>query len=276
MGKLDGKVAFITGAARGQGRAHAVRLAEEGADIIALDLCQQVDSVAYPMSTPDDLAATVKLVEDLDRRIFAREADVRDRSSLQRVLDDGLEAFGHVDIVLANAGIMPVMGDVSRGDQAWSDAIDVMLTGVFLTIEVATPPMVERGQGGSIVITSSTAGLKGLSKSRSVATAGMLGYHAAKHGVVGLMRAYANALASDRIRVNTVHPTGVNTPMVVNEAFGQYVAQYPEVATALQNPLPVSLIEAVDVSNAIVWLCSDEGRYITGVTLPVDAGIINA
>jgi SDR family mycofactocin-dependent oxidoreductase len=275
MGKMDGMVAFITGAARGQGRSHAVRLAEEGADIIALDLCQQFETVAYPLSTPDDMADTVKLVEDLDRRIVARQADVRDRSGLQRVLDEGLDAFGHVDIVLANAGIMPVMGDVSRSDQAWRDAIDVMLTGVFLTLEVTIPPMVERGEGGSIVITSSTAGLKGLCRTRSLATAGMLGYHAAKHGVVGLMRAYANALASDRIRVNTVHPTGVNTPMVVNEAFGRYAAEYPELASALQNPLPVELVESVDVSNAIVWLCSDEGRYITGVTLPVDAGMTN-
>jgi SDR family mycofactocin-dependent oxidoreductase len=276
MGRLDGKVAFITGAARGQGRSHAVRLAEEGADIIAIDLCEQFESVAYPMPTLDDLADTVKLVEDVGRGIIAKQADVRDRSGLQRVLDEGLAAFGHVDIVLANAGIMPVMGDMSRHDQAFFDAIDVMLTGVFLTIEVAIPPMVERGEGGSIVITSSTAGLKGLSKSRSVATAGMLGYHAAKHGVVGLMRAYANALASDRIRVNTVHPTGVNTLMVVNEAFGRYVAEHPEIVSALQNPLPVDLVDAVDVSNAIVWLCSDEGRYVTGVSLPVDAGITNA
>jgi SDR family mycofactocin-dependent oxidoreductase len=276
MGKLDGKVAFITGAARGQGRSHAVRLAEEGADIIALDICQSLDTLGYPLATPDDLAATVKLVEELDRRIIAREADVRDHAGTKRVLDEGLSEFGHVDIVVANAGIMPILGDKAKEDRAWLDAIDVMLTGVFYTIDSAVPSMVERGEGGSIVITSSTAGLKGLSKSVETATAGMLGYTAAKHGVVGLMRAYANALAPHRIRVNTVHPTGVNTPMVVNEGFGVFVTEHPDAAAALQNPLPVELIEPVDISNAIVWLCSEDARYVTGVTLPVDAGYTNS
>ena len=275
MGKLEGKVAFITGAARGQGRSHAVRLAEEGCDIIALDLCKPLDSVMYTMSTPEDLATTVKLVEDTGRRILAREADVRDRAGMQKVLDEGLEAFGRLDIVLANAGIMPILGEVGRSDVAWLEAIDVMLTGVYYTIEVAIPPLVEQGRGGSIVITSSTGGLRAFVKSRDVAVAGVIGYTAAKHGVVGLMRLYANALASDRIRVNTIHPTGVRTPMVVNDEFHQFAEEHPKLSGALQNPLPVDLIEPLDVSNAIAWLCSDEARYVTGVTLPVDAGFTN-
>jgi SDR family mycofactocin-dependent oxidoreductase len=272
MNRLDGKVAFITGAGRGQGRSHAIRLAEEGADIIALDLCADMTSVPYPMATEDDLAHTVKLVEDAGGRIVAQTGDVRDRSAIESAIAAGVATFGRLDIVLPNAGIMPVMGEKSRPDTAWHEAIDVMLSGVYYTVECSADRMIEQGEGGSIVITSSTAGLKGLARSRSMATAGMLGYHAAKHGVVGLMHAYANALAPHSIRVNTVHPTGANTPMVVNEAFFQWAADEPLVAESMQNALPVALIEAVDVSNAIVWLCSEEARYVTGVTLPVDAG----
>ena len=274
MGRLDGKVAFITGAARGQGRSHAVRMAEEGADIIALDLCGPVGSVVYDMPDDAELAGTVKLVEDTGRRIVARQGDVRNRDDLQRTLDAGLAELGRLDIVIANAGIMPVMGEPSRDDRAWLDAIDIMLTGVFLTTEVCIPTLVEQGEGGSIVLISSTAGLKGLTRGRSVATAGMLGYHASKHGVVGLMRAYANALASDNIRVNTVHPTGVNTPMVANEQFMMWAMEEPDIAASFQNPLPVQLVEPIDVSNAIMWLCSDDGRYVTGTTVQVDAGFL--
>ena len=162
MGKLDGKVAFITGAARGQGRSHAVRLAEEGADIIAVDICAQLPTVSYPMSTPDDLAETVRLVEQLDRRIVATQADVRDAASLRAGLDAGLAEFGHVDIVLANAGIAPMGIEEGDGEDVWADVIEVNLTGVWRTVRLAAPHMIERGQGGSIVITSSTAGLKAL------------------------------------------------------------------------------------------------------------------
>lgn len=274
MPKLEGKVAFITGAARGQGRSHAVRLAEEGADIIALDLCGPVASVAYSMPTEDDLTETVKLVEDTGRQIVAIKADVRDRAAVQNALDRGLEQFGRVDIVLANAGIMPVLGELAQSDGAWHDAVDIMLTGVFLTVEVAVPHLIRQQSGGSIVITSSTAGLKGVPRERTLSTPGMLGYHAAKHGVVGLMRAYANSLAEHSIRVNTVHPTGVNTPMVVNEQFMQWAIDTPTVVESLQNPIPVQLIEPIDVSNAIAWLCSDDARYVTGVTLAVDAGFV--
>src|SRR4051794_18200383 len=271
MGRLDRKVAFITGAARGQGRAHAVKMAQEGADIIAVDLCAQIDTVEYPMSTPADLDETVKLVEDQDRRIVAQQADVRHRDALQTVVDAGLAEFGHLDIVVANAGIAP-MGDAGKSPDAWRDAIDVLLTGVYHTIDVAVPPMVERDMGGSIVITSSTAGLKGIARGMAGVSAGFFGYTAAKHGVVGLMRLYANVLAPHRIRVNSLHPTGVNTPMIVNDAFARYVEEFPDFADAMQNALPVELIEPEDIANAAAWLCSDEARYITGVTLPVDAG----
>jgi SDR family mycofactocin-dependent oxidoreductase len=268
-GKLEGKVAFITGAARGQGRSHATRLAHEGADIIAIDICAQIAGVPYPMATPDDLAVTVKEVEALGGRIVARAADVRDAAGLKAAFDAGVAELGHVDIVLANAGIAP-MALGARSD-AWQDAIDVNLTGVFNTVEVAIPSMIKRGAGGAIVLTSSTAGLVGLGGP----TPGGLGYTAAKHGIVGLMRSYANNLAPYRIRVNSVHPTGVNTPMIVNDVMQQFLQADPSVGQAMANALPVDMVEAIDVSNAVLWLVSDDARYVTGVMLPVDAGFSN-
>ncbi len=269
MGKLEGKVALVTGAARGQGRSHAIRLAQEGADIIAVDICSQIDSVPYPLATPDDLTQTVDDVESLDRRIFARQADVRDGAALQAAFDAGVAEMGPVDIVLANAGIAPMSLHEPR--DAWQDVIDVNLTGVFNTVETVIPSMVERGRGGAIVLTSSTAGINGIGGP----TRGGLGYTAAKHGVVGLMRSYANNLAPHSIRVNSVHPTGVNTPMVVNDAMQEFLAQDPSLSNSMANALPVEMVEPVDISNAIVWLGSDDARYVTGVTLPVDAGFTN-
>jgi SDR family mycofactocin-dependent oxidoreductase len=269
MGKLDGKVAFITGAARGQGRSHAIRLAQEGADIIAVDLCRQIDTVPYPMATPEDLQQTVKEVEALDRRIVASEADVRSLPALQQAVRDGVAQLGRLDIVLANAGIAP-MGAEEDPTQSWQDVIDVNLTGVWNTLRATAPVLVEQGQGGAIVLTSSTAGLKGIGG----ASGGGEGYTAAKHGVVGLMRNFANTLAQHRIRVNSVHPTGVNTPMVVNEAMQRFLTEDPTAAGAISNLLPVEMLEPVDISNAILYLVSDDGRYVTGVTLPVDAGIL--
>lgn len=268
-GQLEGKVAFITGAARGQGRSHAIRLAQEGADIIAVDICAQIESVPYPMSTPDDLAETVQQVEALDRRIHAVQADVRDREALQAAFDAGVAELGAVDIVLANAGIAPL--SLHPVPEEWQDVLDVNLTGVFYTVEVAKPSMVDGGRGGAIVITSSTAGLNGIGGDAP----GGLGYTAAKHGVVGLMRSYANQLAQHSIRVNTVHPTGVNTPMVVNEVMQEFLQSDPQMGQAMANALPVPMIEPVDISNAILWLVSDAARYVTGVTLPVDAGFTN-
>jgi SDR family mycofactocin-dependent oxidoreductase len=271
--QFDGKVAFVTGAARGQGRSHAVRFAEEGADIIAVDLCGQIDSVAYPMTTPEDLDETVNLVEKTGRRIVAAQGDVRDFQVLRTAVANGLAEFGRIDFVLANAGILPGVGEQRHDIAAFVDSVSVMLNGVYYTVEAALPGMLGHGEGGAIVITSSTAGLNSLCPTFSSRSHGLAGYHAAKHGVVGLMRYYATSLAEKNIRVNTVHPTGVATPMIVNEPFAQLMAEHPEGASALQAPLPVELIEAADVSEAMVYLCGRSGRYITGVTLPVDGGI---
>jgi SDR family mycofactocin-dependent oxidoreductase len=272
MGVLDGKVAFISGGARGQGRSHAVRLAEEGADIITFDICEQLDTLAYPPSSEEDLADTVKQVEALDRRIIAKKADVRDQDAVQAVLDEGLAQLGRVDIVLANAGIMPIIGEKGQQRQAWHDAIDTMLTGVLHTCEAAIPRLIEQGEGGAIVITSSTGGLRGPIRVLGLKNDGFLGYIAAKHGVIGLMRSYANCLGPYSIRCNTVHPTGVRTGMTANPEFAALAAAQPSLGESLHNALPVDMIEPVDISNAIVYLCSEAGRYVTGVTMPVDAG----
>lgn len=268
-GKLEGKVAFITGAARGQGRSHAVRLAEEGADIICVDICRQIETVPYPMSTPEDLAETVHEVEALDRRIVAREADVRDPAALTAALESGVADLGPASIVVANAGIAPMSSHPTAGE--WQDVIDVNLTGTYNTLVATVPSLIEQGEGGAIVLTSSTAGITGIGGN----TPGGLGYTASKHGVVGLMRAYANYLAPHRIRVNTVHPTGVRTPMIVNDAMQEFLQSDPQLSNALANALPVDMVEPVDISNAIVWLVSDDARYVTGITLPVDAGFTN-
>ena len=269
-GPLNGKVAFITGAARGQGRAHAVRLAADGASVIAVDLCEQIASVPYPLATPEDLAATVKLVEDTGARIVARQGDVRDRASLSSALQAGLDEFGRLDIVVANAGIAPMQS----GDDGWRDVIDVNLTGVYNTIKAAIPTMVKQGTGGSIVLISSAAGLAGIASQ----DAGSVGYAAAKHGVVGLMRVYANLLAKQSIRVNSIHPTGVETPMINNEFTRGWLAKMAAESDSpgsMGNALPVEVLQADDIANAVAWLVSDQACYITGVTLPVDAGFLN-
>jgi SDR family mycofactocin-dependent oxidoreductase len=274
-GRVAGKVAFITGAARGQGRSHAIRLAEEGADIIAVDIAEDIDSVRrfYPGATEADLAETVKQVEALDRRIVAAKADVRDYGALKQALDHGVAELGHVDIVSANAGIF-VFGEpahlVTEGD--WQDVIDINLTGVWHTAKAAIPHLIEQGTGGSIVLTSSTAGLKGFP--------GVSQYTASKHAVVGLMRTLALELAPYSIRVNSVHPTGVATDMILNEATFRLFLPDVENPTreqaaevfATTNALPVPWVEPRDISNAVLFLASDEARYVTGVTLPVDAG----
>ncbi len=272
MGRVEGKVAFITGAARGQGRSHAIRLAQEGADIIAVDIAKQVDSVAYPMATPDDLAETVKQVEALDRRIVATQADVRDYDALKQALDDGVAQLGRLDIVSANAGINTHGPLDELPEQTWQDVIDINLTGVWHTAKAAIPHLRADGRGGSIILTSSMAGLK------AIANTGH--YTAAKHGVVGLMRTLALELAPDFIRVNSVHPGVVNSPMVMNPPTYRLFRPDLENPTAddMAGPaqalhaLPIPWVEPVDISNAVLWLASDESRYVTGVTLPVDAG----
>lgn len=270
--QFDGKVAFITGAARGQGRSHAVRFAEEGADIIAFDLCEQMDSVAYPMATPEDLDETVNLVEKVGRRIVAERGDVRDFDRLKAAVTAGVAELGRIDFVLANAGILPAFGDQGNDITAFLDAVDTLLNGVYYTVEAAIPALLEHGEGGAIVITSSSAGLNSLCPTFSVRNHGFAGYHAAKHGVVGLMRYFATTLAEKNIRVNAVHPCGVATPMLLNEPVAQRIADYPEGNVALENLLPVQMIEAADVTEAMVYLCGQSGRYITGISLPVDAG----
>ena len=269
-GHWQGKVALITGAARGQGRAHAVRLASEGADIIGVDICAPIASVPYPLATADDLAATVKLVEDTGARIVAKEADVRDRASLSDAVQAGVDELGRLDIVVANAGIAPMQS----GDDGWRDVIDVNLTGVYNTIKAAIPTLVKQGAGGSIVLISSAAGLAGVGSP----DAGSVGYAAAKHGVVGLMRVYANLLAKQNIRVNSIHPTGVETPMIDNDFTRGWLAKMAAESDSpgsMGNALPVEVLQPEDIANAVAWLVSDQARYITGVTLPVDAGFLN-
>jgi SDR family mycofactocin-dependent oxidoreductase len=273
-GRVEGKVAFITGAARGQGRSHAIRLAQEGADIIAVDLAGQIDSVPYPMSTPGDLAQTVKEVEALDRRIVATEADVRDYGALKAAVDDGVAQLGRLDIVSANAGISGYGRADELPEQAWRDMIDVNLTGEWHAAKAAIPHLRAGGRGGSVILTSSNAGL--------LAMENLAHYVASKHGIVGLMRTLALELAPDMIRVNSVHPTTVNTDMIHNPAtYELFAPDLPEKDRTRErlterfltlNALPVPWVEPVDISNAVLWLASDESRYVTGVTLSIDAG----
>jgi SDR family mycofactocin-dependent oxidoreductase len=270
--QIEGKVAFITGAARGQGRSHAVRFAEQGADIIAVDLCEQIASVAYPMSTPEDLDETVNLVEKTGRGIIAQRADVRDFEQLATVVQRGVAELGRLDFVLANAGVIPD-GRTASELPAYRDAVDIMLNGAYFTIEAALPALLAHGDGGSIVITSSAAAFKSPSPRFGTKNHGWAGYAAAKAGVIGLMQYYATTLAEKNIRVNTVHPTGVATPMIVNEYFDHYAIEHPEFAAAMQNLLPVSMVEPSDISEAMLYLCGHSGRYVTGSTLSVDAGV---
>jgi len=286
MARVEGKVAFITGAGFGQGRSHALRLAEEGADIIAVDLGRPYDESAHPQyrsATPDDLEETRKLVEKTGRRCLTRIADVRDRAALQSAVDDGLAEFGRLDIVAANAGVITFNEDsLQIADETYDLIVDTCLKGVWNTIQTTAPAMIAARRGGSYILTSSAAGIRG--------QLGYAHYVAAKHGVVGLMKAFSNEFARYAIRVNTVHPTGVGSPGM-GIGGGPYAQKYFEadplmgmsglntmapLDSALDgsfNPLP--LVEALDISNAVLFLASDEARYITGVQLPVDAGNTN-
>ena len=274
MGLLDGKVAFVTGAARGLGRSHARRLAEEGADIIAIDACATPDWLSYPLATEADLAQTVKVVESLDRRIVARRADVRDLGAVRAALAAGVaELGGRLDIVCANAAIISQPGPTWEIDLGqWRELVDVTLTGVFVTVKAAIPHMIAAGNGGCVVLTSSGAAL--------ISGAGLADYKAAKAGVLSLTRTLACELAGHFIRVNAICPTAVDTPMIQNERLYRLFRPdldnpgKEDVQAGFQamNLLPIPWIDPVDVSNAIVWLASDAARYVTGVTLPVDAG----
>jgi (+)-trans-carveol dehydrogenase len=274
-GRVEGKVAFITGAGRGQGRSHAVKLAAEGADIITIDICHDVEG-ALPMATPDDLTETVKLVEARDRRIIATQADVRDLDGLTAAVDAGVEEFGRLDIVVANAGIASLGGPVEVMSQDnWKHTIDINLTGLWNTARAAIPHLIAGGRGGTIVLTSSVGGMHAMPN--------MSHYISAKHGVIGLMRSLAVELGQHHIRVNSVLPTNVNTPMFMNEGtFKMFrpdlenptAADVEPIAAQFMHVLPHGWIEPEDVSNAILFLASDESRYITGVPLPVDLGAL--
>jgi SDR family mycofactocin-dependent oxidoreductase len=263
-GRVAGKVAFITGAGRGQGRSHAIRLAEEGADIIAVDICRDYDTVGYGMATAEDLAETVKAVEALDRRIIATQADVRDAGALKAAVDDGVAQLGHLDIVSANAGICTVQPWEQVTPAVWQDTLDTNLTGVWNTMVVSAPHLIAAG-GGSIICTSSTAGIKGLPY--------LAPYVAAKHGVVGIAKTMANELARHHIRVNTVHPTGVDTPMGTGlGGLEPLLTGDPTLGPIFMNTLPVEIVDPRDISNAVLFLASDEARYVTGLEFTVDAG----
>jgi SDR family mycofactocin-dependent oxidoreductase len=267
-------VAFVTGAARGQGRSHARRLAEEGADIIAIDACATPGWLSYDLASEADLARTVKEVEALGGAIIARRADVRDLGAVRAVLDEGVAEFGgRLDIVCANAAIISQPAPTWEIDlDQWRELVDVNLTGVFVTLKAAIPHMIAAGNGGSIALTSSGAAL--------ISGAGLGDYKVTKAGVLSLTRTLACELAEHFIRVNALCPTAVDTPMIQNESL------YRSFRPDLENPgredvkagfqtmnlLPIPWVDPVDVSNAIVWLASDAARYITGITLPVDAG----
>ena len=273
-GRLAGKVAFITGAARGQGRSHALRLAREGADIIAIDLCGPLPTVGYRLSTPEDLAMTVDLVEELDRRIVAAPADVRDLASLEQALAVGVAELGRLDIVCANAGILSSGSLADLTEEAWREMIDINLSGVWRTCRAAIPHLIAGGRGGSIVLTSSVAGLKSYPN--------IAHYVSAKHGVTGLMRTLAVELAPHRIRVNSVHPTQVDTDMIQNDVMYRLFCPDSEnptkeefaAASRATGLLPVDWVEAIDVSNAVLFLASEDARYITGTALAIDAGAL--
>ena len=273
--RFTGKVAVITDAARGQGRSHAVRLAAEGADVIALDICHDLDSVAYDLATPADLAETARLVGEQGRRVVTAEVDVRDADAVARAVADGARELGGIDVVLANAGIGIMKPD--DGPRAFRDQLDVNLVGTWNTVHACAPLLVEQRRGGAVVLTSSAFGLVGRGGD---GTGGQDGYVASKHGVVGLMRTFATWLAPHGIRVNCVNPSGVATRMVLNPAVeaqfggGDTPAAEPKPTDDVANLLDVTLLEVEDVTNAVAFLASDEARYITGVALPVDAGMI--
>ncbi len=273
-GRVEGKVAFITGAARGQGRAHAVRLAQEGADIIAVDICKKIDTVdVIAASTPEDLAETADLVKGHNRRIVTAEVDVRDYDALKAAVDSGVEQLGRLDIIVANAGIGNGGQTLDKtSERDWTAMIDINLSGVWKTVKAGVPHILAGGRGGSIILTSSVGGLKAYPHCGH--------YVAAKHGVVGLMRTFAVELGAQNIRVNSVHPTNVNTPLFMNDDTMKLFRPDLEnpgpddmkVVGQLMHTLPIGWVEPEDIANAVLFLASDESRYVTGVTLPIDGG----
>ena len=275
MGAIDGKVLFVTGGARGQGRSHALRFAEEGADVVLLDICDQIESHEVAMATPGDLAETERAVKELGSSVIAEIADVRDQASVDRVVQRCLDEFGRIDFVSANAGISGVKRTWEFTEVEWQDMIDVNLTGAFHTLKAVAPPMIEAGNGGSIVITSSVCGMYGLENLSS--------YTATKHGVIGMMRTLANELGPYGLRVNCVLPGNIRTPLTQNDSlFSLFVPDKDIVTNKDVDPivgdwtsLDVAWLDPRDISNAVYWLSSDEARYVTGVSLPIDGGWAN-
>jgi SDR family mycofactocin-dependent oxidoreductase len=275
-GALDGRVAFITGAARGQGRAHAIRLASEGADIIAIDVCRPVsESITYPLATPEELAETVRAVEATGRKVLAREVDVRDLAALQQVVADGVEQFGRLDILVANAGVLSWGRIWEMSEEQWDTVIDVNLNGTWRTVRAVVPAMIEAGNGGSIVIVSSSAGLK--------ATPGNAHYAASKHGLVALTNSLAIEAGEFGIRVNSIHPYSIETPMVEKEAMMAIFAKYPSYLHSFA-PMPYrpvnhdgkkglqEFMTAEEVSDVVAWLAGDGSATISGSQIAVDRG----
>lgn len=268
---LDGRVVFITGAARGQGRSHAVACAEEGANIVGVDICADLDVVPYKLGTFEDLQETARLVEKTGQRMLVHTADVRDRTALQAAFDAGVREFGHIDTVLANAGVILSNADERDAAEALRVGIDIMLIGVWNTFQVAIDHLKQRGQGGNLVATSSMAALLNLTDG----SGGSDAYNMSKLAITGLVRSYANLLAPYRIRVNAIAPTNCTTPMVTeNPALFKVIEQNPNLVNAMQTALPdLPMIEPRDVSNTVLFLISDAGRAFTGSVLKVDAGM---
>lgn len=274
---LEGRVAFVTGAARGQGRAHAVRLADEGADIIAIDVCAPVDdTITYPSATPEDLAETVAAVEATGRKILAREVDIRDLAAQQQVVADGVEQFGRLDIVVANAGVLSWGRIFEMSPEQWDTVVDVNLNGTWRTIRAAVPAMIEAGNGGSIIIVSSSAGLK--------ATPGNGHYAASKHGLVALTNSLALEVGEYGIRVNSIHPYSIDTPMIEPEAMAQVFAKYPNYLHSFA-PMPYqpvgegaeglsTFMTPEEVSDVVAWLAGDGSATLSGSQIAVDRGVM--
>ncbi|MEY8015936.1 mycofactocin-coupled SDR family oxidoreductase [Mycobacterium servetii] len=267
--ELANTVAVVTGAGRGQGRSHAVALAGQGADIIAVDLCADIDAIPYPLATKADLDETVRLVRAAGGRAVPVVADVRDLEQLEAGVRAGVDELGEIDIVIANAGVVAIGDTQTRAEPIFDAIVDTNLKGVWNTLVATVPSIVRKGRGGSVVLVSSSQGLTGRGGDGSAA---MFAYAASKHGVVGLMRSAANAYAPHKIRVNSVHPGGVATPMILNDFVVRQMTENPNPALS-QTLLPdASLVEPQDVTDAVLWLVGPRARYVTGVSIPVDAG----
>jgi SDR family mycofactocin-dependent oxidoreductase len=271
MGELDNTVAVITGAARGQGRSHAVALAEQGADIIAIDICADIEAIPYPLATKADLDTTAQLVRDAGRKAVPVVADVRDLSALEAAVQTGIDELGDIDIVVANAGVVAIGDPEPHAEPVFTTIVDTNLTGVWHTLLATVPSIIRKGRGGSVVLVSSSQGLIGRGGDGSAA---MFAYAASKHGVVGLMRSAANAYAPHKIRVNSVHPAGVTTPMILNDFVVNRMLENPNPAVSQMLLPDVPLVEPQDVTEAVLWLVGPRARYVTGVSIPVDAGHI--